>query len=72
MVNCQDNEYVCHTCVVNIDLTNVIAFEQTHVTSYLPIEIRRTIKVGTVFTKNSYLFEYHIKHGLKHDWGKYQ
>ena len=70
-INNQDNEYVCRTCVLNLDLTKIIEYEQTHTDQFIPYKLRKTVKVGLVFTKGSYMFAYHILHGLKHDWRKY-
>lgn len=71
-MSCQDNEYICLTCVVNESLETLIAFEPEHKSSFIPMQIRRTYKMGIIFTNNSLLYDQHVVNGKDHKWGKYE
>jgi hypothetical protein len=68
-LNLQENEFFCNTCKQNIDLDKVIEFERNHTTSYINPRLRKTKKIGLVFTRGSILFSWHEVHGDHHDWG---
>lgn len=72
MINLQENEFICLSCKSNNDLTNVIEFEQTHKTSFIPMQLRRTSGIGLIFTKDSIFYNYHVNHGKDHFWGNYE
>lgn len=65
----QEGEFFCNTCKQNIDLDKVIAFEMTHKNTYINPRLRKTRKIGLVFTRGSIMFQWHEVHGEHHDWG---
>jgi hypothetical protein len=68
-INLQESEFFCNTCKQNIDLDRVIEFEQNHKNTYINPRLRKTKKIGLVFTRGSILFSWHEVHGEHHDWG---
>jgi hypothetical protein len=68
-LNLQESEFFCNTCKQNIDLDKVIEFERNHVSNYINPRLRKTKKIGLVFTRGSIMFSWHEVHGSHHDWG---
>lgn len=68
-INLQEGEFFCNTCKQNIDLDKVIEFEMNHKNTYINPRLRKTKKIGLVFTRGSILFSWHEVHGEHHDWG---
>lgn len=71
MVNLQDKEYYCKTCVLNTHIEIFANYEKNNVQTFTPLRLRKTDKIGIIFTEDSILFQYHIGSGQKHEWGKY-
>jgi hypothetical protein len=65
----QENEFFCNTCQSNMKLDKVIEYEAQAPNSYIPMKLRRTKKIGFIFTKNSIFFQAHIEKFNHHDWG---
>ena len=53
-------------------LDKVIEYEKQAPNSWIPKNIRRTKKIGFIFTKNSIFFNMHIDKFDHHDWGNVQ
>lgn len=68
-MNMQENEYFCNTCQSNHKLDKVIEYEQQAPNSYIPMKLRRTKKIGFIFTKESVMYQMHIEKFNHHDWG---
>ena len=68
MTNNQEHEFGCTTCKHNFDIEAVDYFERTTKATFIPLKIRKTTKVGLIFTTNSIMYEWHIRHGKNHNW----
>lgn len=68
-MNLQEKEYFCNTCQSNHKLDKVIEYEAQAPNSYIPMKLRRTKKIGFIFTKNSVMYQAHIEKFNHHDWG---
>ena len=66
-MNNQEHEYGCTTCQVNFNIERLIDFERSVKATFIPLKIRRTKKIGQIFTVNSILFGWHVAHGSHHD-----
>ena len=73
MVNNQEHEYVCYTCSTNSNIEAVAQREEQtplNKSVWINIRSRRTKKgVGICFTKNSIIYDYHLRDDINHDWG---
>jgi hypothetical protein len=69
MLNLQENEFFCNTCQSNHKLDKVIEYEKTAPNSWIPMNLRRTKKIGFIFTKGSVMYQAHIEKFNHHDWG---
>lgn len=72
-------EYFCNTCAINSNIEKLDQYEfdrRKEPITFIPRQIRRTDKnlrkIGTVFTKNSYLFQAHKTDLQHHVWGMSQ
>ena len=66
--NNQEHEFGCTTCKQNFDIEAIDYFERTTKATFIPLKIRKTKKVGLIFTTNSIMYEWHIRHGKNHNW----
>jgi hypothetical protein len=71
-LNLQSREFFCNTCQSNMKLDKVIEYEAQAPNSWIPKNIRRTKKIGFIFTKNSIFFKMHAEKFDHHDWGNVQ
>lgn len=71
-INLQDGEFFCNTCQSNMKLDKVIEYEAQAPNSFIPMKLRRTKKIGFIFTKNSIFYQAHIEKFDHHDWGNVQ